>query len=275
MKSFVENDANIYSFIIGIFIFFSLGIGLVVGNTSWINIIGCPWGAFMILQHGWIKDNSKWKLSPLKILLICFSIVAIVIIILFSSRNNKKDIDLNTLNTLEIDIKKPEGWYSMNLSQDQRIEDLKSGGFNADQLDKIIETTKGTLPLFSYTKYHIDSVDVPIPTINVSLVKNYTSNFEEFLDRMDYSTKQLQDMFNNFEITSPIQEIDIAGFKSISFVATYDLPFYDSIYKTRIRVYAVPIDSYFYQINFIDYIESEDCSILYNDLLKSIRIGEN
>ena len=79
----MKDDASIYSFIGGIFIFFSLGIGLISGDMSWINIIGCPWGVFMIVQHGWIKDNSKWKINPLNILLICISIFSIVIIILF------------------------------------------------------------------------------------------------------------------------------------------------------------------------------------------------
>jgi len=193
----------------------------------------------------------------------------------FSCGNNQKEVDIKIINPLQLDIEKPEGWYSVDIDTDKNIENLQKSDFNTDQLDKIIETTQGNLPLISYTKYDMDRVEGLTPTINVTLVKNYTSNFEEFQDFMNNSVKQFQDMLNNFEITSPIQEIDIAGFKSIGFVGTYDLPIYDSTYKTRVWTYAVPMDSYIYQINFIDFIESEDCSDLYNDLLKSIRIREN
>jgi hypothetical protein len=193
----------------------------------------------------------------------------------FSCGNNKKDVDLNAINPLEIDIKKPDGWYSLDVDLSKQIENLNRAEFNKDQIDKIIQNSQGNLPLFSYTKYDTDSLVGPTPTINVVLNKNPSSNFQGFKDICENSMVQFQDMFDNFEMTSPIQEIDIAGIKSVSCVATYDFSFDGSIYKTRVWIYAVPLDGYSYQINFIDFIELDDCSIIYNDVLKSIIIGKN
>ncbi len=190
----------------------------------------------------------------------------------FSCGNNEKEVDLKSIDPLEFYIEKPHGWHSVEMNA---TENLKSRAnqleLDEDEIEKIIEDdlNKGTLPLFTYLKYETESIN---PTINVTLDKSRNMNFQDLKNLTKNDLKMIEEVFNNVEVISDTKEIDIAGFKSIYYVVKYDLTFENRIYKTRISTYFVPIKNYYYTIYLIDFIEFDDCSIVYNDVLKSIII---
>ena len=171
-----------------------------------------------------------------------------------------------------IDLKAPDGWYSLDTREYDRIENAKQF-FDKEEMDKMIAMSQGKQSLLTFMKYNYDSLIGVSPTISVLLNINKTDNYESFHDYIYESIKSIQDAIPNLEIINPLQEIYVSGIRSFDFIITYDLPFGDSVYKTRVRILSVPIKDYLYQINFIDFLEHDDCSLIYNNVIESIIIG--
>jgi hypothetical protein len=198
-------------------------------------------------------------------------ILFVSISILLSGCANQEEKEQNAKNSFYMD--KPGNWYSQT---DSMIYDnLSKFELSNAELDEMLKTHKGSVPLVIYTKYKPDEHAGMIPTIQVNLRSATTNDFKQFKATLIQSAKQFKNILNNFEYIDEPQEIDIAGIKSIYFKSKFDMPLKNGeAIKVRSWTYAIPKDSYFYQINFSDAFEEDDNSELFNRLIQSIKIND-
>lgn len=199
-------------------------------------------------------------------------ILSIAILILAYGCTNQVEKGQNAKSSFYID--KPENWYSQ--SDETIYDNLSKFEFSDAELNKILKTHGGSVPLLIYTKYKPEDYEGIIPTIQINLRPNQTDNFAEFKESIIQSAKQLKNIFNNFEYIDEPHEIEIAGIKSIYFKSKFDLQLQNGeITNVRSWNYAIPTDDYFYQVNFSDAFEKDDSSEIYEELIKSIKFVSN
>ena len=88
------------------------------------------------------------------------------------------------------------------------------------------------------------------------------------------SSKGFKTVFPDFAYIDPPTEITISEIKSVYFIGSYSMKSQngDSI-NIRSRTYAIPYKNYLFQVNFIDGPTNEDCSKEFDNLIKTIKIG--
>ena len=80
------NEANKFSFGLGIFLFLTFGSSILVSGFEITSTIGFLIGIYNIWQQGFVKDTSKWKLKPKSILII----LVIILLSAYGFLNTRK-----------------------------------------------------------------------------------------------------------------------------------------------------------------------------------------
>ncbi|MFT6503448.1 MAG: hypothetical protein ACJASQ_003585 [Crocinitomicaceae bacterium] len=167
-------------------------------------------------------------------------------------------------------IDKPQGWVA---NPNQKLKD------NLDRLDmddakakKMLASHKGMIMLCAYTKYDPKTERGLMPTIQVNMAKNPSRDFNDFKNDMLKSTEQMELMFEGFNFLDGPKEITVDGHKAFFFQSEFDLS-YDENGPVKVRswTYAIPVEDYFYQINFSD-MGDDDCSVLFKKIIASIKV---
>lgn len=170
-------------------------------------------------------------------------------------------------------FQKPTDW--IEASNDEIFKNLDKLEMTEEDLTKFISDHKGSIMLVSYYKYNPRNHAGLIPTVQINVRVNATRNFEEFNQLMNQSAESFKDYFENFEFIEKPHVIDIDGRKSVYFVSKFTMPIQNGgVMKVKSYTYAIPYGSYFFQINFTDGQDKEDCTNLFSELLKSIKIGK-
>jgi len=167
-------------------------------------------------------------------------------------------------------IDKPEGWVA---NPNQKLKD------NLDQLDmddakvkEMIQSNKGMIMLCAYTKYDPKKEGGLMPTIQVNMAKNPSSDYNDFKSDMLKSSEQMESMFEEFHFLDGPKEVTIDGHKAFFFQSEFNLGQDESgPVKVRSWTYSIPVGDHFYQINFSD-LEGDDCSELFKKILASIKV---
>ena len=171
--------------------------------------------------------------------------------------------------TLKID--KPEGWYD-NSNLDV-LANLEKYEMEESQLRNLINSNRGSLPTHIYMKYNPVGYPGIIPTVQINLRPNPNKEFESFKKSMEQSMQQMSAVLTNFEVINELKEIKLDGRKAIHFLASFEMKLPDgSIDKIRSWTYAIPVGNYFYQVNFSDLYEKDDCEQIYKKLTESIKV---
>lgn len=176
---------------------------------------------------------------------------------------------LGILPTIKID--KPDRWYD-NSNLDV-LSNLDKYEMKESQLRNLINSNRGNVPSHVYMKYNPAEYPGIIPTVQINLRPNPNKEFESFKKSMEQSVLQMGTILNNFEVINELKEVEIDDRRSIYFLASFDMKLSDgSINKIRSWTYAIPVGNYFYQINFSDLYEKDDCEKIYKKLIKSIEV---
>ncbi|HQU83126.1 MAG TPA: hypothetical protein PKY59_08385 [Pyrinomonadaceae bacterium] len=113
------------------------------------------------------------------------------------------------------------------------------------------------------------------PKIQIDIKKQNAKTFDQFKLSLTNSAESLKKYFNDLEFIKTPQEIEVANIKSVYFVCKFSLKTQTGEeLKVRSKVFAIPYKDYFFQVNFVDGQETEDNSQLFEELLKSIKIGK-
>ena len=79
--------------------------------------------------------------------------------------------------------------------------------------------------------------------------------------------------FDNFELVEEPSEVEISGIRSLLVRSRFTMNGGNGqTIKVRSKTYAVPVNDFFYQMNFTDSQDGEDCTAEFDELLKTVTI---
>ncbi len=170
-------------------------------------------------------------------------------------------------------MQEPKNWI---LSSKVAINDnLTKFELDDAVLAKLLKDSNGTILLAAYRKYDPVLKEVGlIPTIQIHIRSKSPSTFKEFEKQLIQSAEGFKNVFDQYEAIGEPQEVKISGIQSLLIVGKFIMKMKDGqIFKVRSRTYAIPLGTYFFQLNFSDGYEEEDCSLEFDNLVKTIKIG--
>jgi len=168
-------------------------------------------------------------------------------------------------------ILKPERWIEITSESIQK--NLEKTDDGQKKLDELLKQEKNGVLVTSYYKYPIKAHKGIIPTVKVTLRANPFTNFEAFKAAVT-NTSDLKKMFPDLEIIDAPQVVTVGGVKGLYFSCKFTLDLKNgTVMKIRSRSYSLPYKNKFYQINLSDGQTEEDCTALFNALIKSVKIG--
>lgn len=170
-------------------------------------------------------------------------------------------------------MKEPENWKVLEKSE--LAKSLESYDFTDEELAKLIKNSDSTILSLIYIKYDPSSISGLNPKIQIDIRKKSTKTFEQFKSSLTNSAETLKKYFDDLEFVTEPQETEVANIKSVYFVCKFTLKAQTGEqFKVRSKVFAIPYNDYFFQISFVDGQETEDNSKLFDELLKTIKIGK-
>ena len=169
-------------------------------------------------------------------------------------------------------MREPENWIVTNR------EELKKNLERLEVSDKTMaemwRTAKGSILLTAYYKYDLKKKAGLIPKIQIDVRPNPTENFQHFKSSITKSVTSFGNYFENYEFIQEPKEIVISGINSVFSISKFTIKSTDGQeMKVRARMYAIPYKSYFFQVNLVDGQSEEDNSKLFDELVKTIKIG--
>lgn len=165
----------------------------------------------------------------------------------------------------------PQGWIWAN------NDDLK---LNLDKLDiaeenlkKIIKDHKGSVLLQSFFKYDPQTHPGLIPAIQINVRERNNPDFDIFKEYIIKSARNLQKVYKDYTFVEDVTETKISGIRSLYFISKFTMKTDNGQeLRVRSRIYVIPVDDYYFQINMTDGVLTDDCSGEYDKLIKSVRI---
>jgi len=172
----------------------------------------------------------------------------------------------------EFEIQEPKNW--IEASNKVLLKNLEKFEVNEENLNKLISDNKGSILLTSFYKYDPKTHSGIIPTIQINVRSKGKSDFEQFKNGMAQSANGFKKYFEDFEFINEITEIEISGLKCVYFIGKFTMKIQNGQeIKVRSRTYAIPYKNYFFQLNFTDGQFGEDCTKEFDELLRTIKIG--
>jgi len=162
-------------------------------------------------------------------------------------------------------MEKPKGWIVTN--DEKMTESLKNVELTDEIVTGLLKSRNNSLQVMAFQKYQTDEREGPIPTIQARMRPNPIDTFDVFTAAFLRSIDPSKMPFENYLIVSK-EEVLVSGYKAVKVISTYSL----AGQSTRVRSYAVPVGKQYFQVTFIDNPPGEDCSAVFDSLVKSIKI---
>ena len=172
-----------------------------------------------------------------------------------------------------LEMQEPKGWIVTNKAALET--NLTKLDFDDAKLTRLLNDAKGTILLSAYQKYDVSTRAGLIPTIKLQVRSKQPSTFKDFQQQILRSTEGFKKIFDENERIGEPREVEISGIKSLLLTYSFVLKTNNGReLKVRSRTYAIPLNSYFFQLNFIDG-QDEDCSVEFDQLVGTIKIGRD
>lgn len=169
-------------------------------------------------------------------------------------------------------IQEPANW--IEAGNKELLKNLEKFDVTENNLTKLLSDNKGSILLTSFYKYNPKTHSGVIPTIQINVRTKGNINFEQFKNAMKKSSESFKTYFDDFKFIRNASEIEISGITSIYFVGSFSMKTQDGqVLKVRSRTYAIPYKNYFFQINFTDGQNGEDCTAEFDGLVNTIKVG--
>jgi hypothetical protein len=169
----------------------------------------------------------------------------------------------------------PKGWFLT----DHKVLDasLMQMELSDAMLEKLLRDEADVL-LFAYTKYTPNSKRGLNPKIEARVISNGLNRsltFEEFRPAIERALQTLKGDLPAYTYIQEPTKIDLIGAKGVYQISKFKIRTKERTeYYVRSRTYAIPYKTYFFQISFVDEVGGEDCSTVFDELVKSIKIGK-
>ena len=171
-------------------------------------------------------------------------------------------------------MQEPKNWFV--ITNEQLKENLQNFEIPEKVLAESAKTSKTTVLLTAYVKYESRKNSELNPKIQIDIRPNPTKDFQKFESSVIRNAEVVGKAFENFEFIQKPSETVVSGIKSMFFIGKFSIKTQGNgrELKVRVRVYAIPYKNYFFQVNFVDGQIEEDNSKLFDELLKTIKIGD-
>jgi hypothetical protein len=167
----------------------------------------------------------------------------------------------------------PENWMVANSEEIKK--NLENFDISEEKLEEMWKTAKGSILLTAYYKYDPEKKAGLIPKIQIDIRPNPTKNFQHFKTSITKSVENFKKYFEAYEFIQEPKEIVVSGINSVFSISKFTIKSMDGQeIKVRARVYAIPYKNYFFQVNLVDGQVEEDNSKLFDELVKTIKIGK-
>ena len=144
--------------------------------------------------------------------------------------------------------------------------------------EKLLHDDDGDVLLFAYTKFAPNSKPGLNPKIEARVISNRLNRSLTFDEFRPAIVRAFQTLKGDLPAYSYIQEptpIDFSGATGVYQISKFKMRTKERTeYHVRSRTYAIPYKTYFFQISFVDEVGGEDCSAVFDELVKSIKIGK-
>jgi hypothetical protein len=168
-------------------------------------------------------------------------------------------------------MEEPKDWLVTN--KNGLTNNLGKFEFSEAEIAKLLKDQNKQVLLVAYNKYDPNLKEGLIPTIQVNVLENKTKDFSTFKGAIIRSIDQIKQYFDDYELIEEPSDVEISGIRSTFVFSKFTMKTQGGqILKVRSRTYAVPVKGHFYQLNFTDGHDGEDCSVEFEALLKTVKI---
>jgi len=174
---------------------------------------------------------------------------------------------------VKLKMQSPTNWKYAGTDESKK--NLKEIKFTDEQLKVISSSNNGIISQISYYKYNQDSVTGFIPTVKITVRLNPAKTFDEFKTIMINSANRLKLTLSDFEYLDQVKTVKLSDHNSIYYSCRYSItPASSEKFNVRTISYNIPRGRYFVSITFMDNDSTEDCSNLFNGIIKTIKITD-
>jgi hypothetical protein len=172
---------------------------------------------------------------------------------------------------------KPDGWYQVEKKVlDDSISQLDISNNAREKLK--YDDSDSTL-LFLFTRYVPDSKRGVNPKIEARLIPTglkRSLSFEEFQPAITKAFLSFDAGRINYLFLQEPTAIDVIGGKGVYQISRFTIRTnMRTEYTIRSRTLAIPYKTFYFQISFVDEFGGEDCSAVFDELVKSIKISNH
>jgi hypothetical protein len=177
-------------------------------------------------------------------------------------------------NEFGFTMREPSGW----VLAEKRVldESLTQMDLSDATLEKLLKDDD--VLLFAYTKYVPNSKPGINPKIEARVISNGLNRSLSFNEFRPAIVRAFQTLKGDLQAYAYIQEprpIDVIGATGVYQISKFKMRTKERTeYYVRSRTYAIPYKTYFFQISFVDEVGGEDCTAVFDELAKSIKIGK-
>lgn len=172
---------------------------------------------------------------------------------------------------------KPDGWYQV----DKRVLDdsVSQLNFSAATREKLKDDDNDSQLLFLFTRWVPDSKRGVNPKVEARLIPTGLGrvlSFEEFQPAITNAFKSFSSSNISYTFLQEPTAIALAGGKGVYQITKFTIRTNARTeYTIRSRTLAIPYKTYYFQISFVDEYGGDDCSPVFDELVKSIKIGNH
>ena len=172
---------------------------------------------------------------------------------------------------------KPDGWYQVEKRVlDDSVSQLNLSTTTREKLKKDDDDSE---LLFLFTRYVPDSKRGVNPKIEARLIPtglSRTLTFEEFQPAITDAFRSFSSSNLTYTFLQEPTAIDLWGSKGVYQITKFTIRTNARTeYTIRSRTLAIPYKTYYFQISFVDEYGGDDCSPVFDELVKSIKIGNH
>lgn len=172
---------------------------------------------------------------------------------------------------------KPDGWHQVEKQiLDDSISQLNLSNTAREKLKKDDDDSE---LLFLFTRYVPDSKRGVNPKVEARLISTglgRTLSFEEFQPAITSAFRTFSAGNLSYTFLQEPTAVDLSIGRGVYQITRFTIRTNTRTeYTIRSRTLAIPYKTYYFQISFVDEYGGEDCSAVFDELVKSIKISNH
>lgn len=167
---------------------------------------------------------------------------------------------------------KPNSWIEAD--RELLEKNLNKLDDQEEDIEKLLRDYRGSMLVSGLYKYDRNKYPDVIPTIQVHARLNPAGNSPKFLEFIKYSAGRLSETYNEYEITSEVEWVEISGIKMVFFESEFELHLANAeSRKVKHITYAIPFEKTLLQVGMSEKYPLESSELFKKFMLSFRSIG--